>query len=273
MRKTFFIILTILIFNACDLEFDILNLNDNEITTLGHGGMGSGNVYPMNSFESIVKCINQGVDGSEIDIQMTKDSVLVAIHDQDLSSTTNIEGRVNSLNWNEIENANYTQSPYLNYSVISLEQLFSNIKNVQKYTFTFDCKLYNSSSNDIQYYTTYINAIIDIIEKYQLENNIQIESANQVFLSLFKSVRPTYRLFIYPSSFQSGLDIALNLDLYGIIISSDEITSDQVLEAHNNNISIALWSVKTRSEHIDAINKSPDFIQSDNIKYLFEFLH
>ena len=69
---------------------------------MGHGGMGFSNVYPMNTFESIMHCINLGADGTEIDVQMTKDGILVAYHDRELSNKTNKCGLVNDFYWNSL---------------------------------------------------------------------------------------------------------------------------------------------------------------------------
>ena len=102
------IILSILLFvvSSCQKEdFEIINLNNNKITVLGHGGMGIGETYPMNSFESILNCLNLGADGTEIDVQMTKDGVLVAFHDESLEHSTNISGRIFNKTWDEIKAA------------------------------------------------------------------------------------------------------------------------------------------------------------------------
>ena len=108
---------------------NILNLNNNRISALGHGGMGIGYTYPMNSFESILNCLNLGADGTEIDVQMTKDSVLVAFHDKSLEHSTNVSGQIFSKKWNEISDAVYKDPPYTNYRLITLDELFSNISN------------------------------------------------------------------------------------------------------------------------------------------------
>ncbi|UCH14727.1 MAG: hypothetical protein JSV22_01890, partial [Bacteroidales bacterium] len=225
MKKSIVLYLILLIIISCEKEeFNIVNLNGNRITALGHAGMGIGNTYPMNSCESILKCLNLGMDGTELDVQMTKDSVLVAYHNQELSDNTNLKGLINSLDWSELNNAHYNQAPYLNYSIISLEELFTNIANPQEYKFTLDCKLYSDNNNISQFYESYINAVINIVQKFQIENNIYIESQSVEFLTLFKNKKPDYKLFIYPSSFESGLDVAISLGLYGITISTQKIT-------------------------------------------------
>jgi len=265
--------LVILNITSCKKEvFDIENLNGNRIIALGHAGMGIGNTYPMDSYESIVKCLNFGMDGSEFDVQMTNDSVLVLFHDMDFSERTSINGTVNSLNWNEIKNAHYTQTLYLDYSIISMEQLFSNIENLQKYKFTFDCKMDANITNANKFYESFINAVVKIAQKYELEDNIYIEAENVEFLTLFKNKKPDYKLFIYPDSFESGLNTALSLNLSGITISTRDITKEQIKIAHDHNLWVAIWNTHTDDDNIDAINKNPDFIQTDNVRNLVKLL-
>ena len=92
MKRTILVCFIFSVIIACHKdEYNIVNLNGNRITALGHAGMGIGNTYPMNSYESIFKCLNLGMDGTEFDVQMTKDSVLVAYHSQDLSDETNLK--------------------------------------------------------------------------------------------------------------------------------------------------------------------------------------
>ncbi|MDO9255374.1 MAG: glycerophosphodiester phosphodiesterase family protein [Bacteroidales bacterium] len=274
MKRILIIVcLVFLSITSCKKEvFDIENLNGNRITALGHAGMGVGNTYPMDSYESIVKCLNLGMDGSEFDVQMTKDSVLVLFHDMNFSERTNLKGTVNSLNWNEIKNAHYSQTLYLDYSIISMEQLFSNVENLQKYKFTFDCKMDADITDANRFYESFINAIVKIVQKYKIENNIYIEAQDVGFLTRFKNKYTDYKLFIYPSSFESGLNTALSLNLSGITISTRDITKEQIKIAHDNNLWVAIWNTHTNEDNMDAINKNPDFIQTDNVRNLVSLL-
>lgn len=244
---------------------------DNNIIVLGHGGMGIGQTYPMNSYESILKSLNTGADGTEIDVQMTKDSVLVAYHSSDLSDKTNFSGKINDFDWSEIENAFYMSTPYLNYSILSLDELFSNIGNLKDYKFTFDCKLY-TNGNPIKFQKVFISSLAKIVDKYDLKSNVYIESQDTRFLTQLKERDENYKLFIYPSSFKDGLNIALELDLYGITISTEDVSHKQIEQAHSNNLKIAIWNTYSKKRNIEGVNKRPDFIQTDRVKHLVRLL-
>ena len=271
--KKFMICTFFLFFLSCKKEkFEIVNLNGNKILALGHGGMGLGNTYPMDSAESILQCLNLGMDGSEFDVQLTADSVLVLFHDTELSQSTTLKGVINSLNWSEVKTAHYKETLYLDYSIISLEQLFSNLPDPQKFKFTFDCKLYTENKNTLQFYDCYSRAIIRILEKYQLENNAYIESQSAEFLQLFKAKKSDYKFFIYPGSFEEGLKTAQTLGLYGITISTHNITAEQIKIAHDLNFWVTVWNTHTDNDNREAIKKNPDCIQTDKVKHLLKIL-
>lgn len=55
-----------------------------------------------NSIQAFQDCINGGLDGIEVDLQMTKDSVLVIMHDETLDRTTTGSGKVSDYTIDEL---------------------------------------------------------------------------------------------------------------------------------------------------------------------------
>jgi len=70
----------------------------------GHrGGMMPG--YPENSIEAFEKTLSIMPSFFEIDPQLTKDSVLILMHDDTLNRTTNMQGKVKDYTYAEIKHA------------------------------------------------------------------------------------------------------------------------------------------------------------------------
>lgn len=65
---------------------------------------------PENSIQAYQNCINAGLDGIEVDVQMTKDSVLVMMHDQTLERTTTGKGKVSDYTLAELKEL-YLRNP------------------------------------------------------------------------------------------------------------------------------------------------------------------
>jgi len=75
---------------------------NNNITVTGH--RGAGGLAPENTLASIQLALDLGVDRIEIDIQQTKDNVLIVLHDRTLRRTTNGYGYVKYKDYDELLN-------------------------------------------------------------------------------------------------------------------------------------------------------------------------
>ena len=253
-------------------DYDINNLNNNEIEVMGHGGMGFTDLYPINTAESIMRCINEGADGTEIDIQLTADNVLVGFHNSDMDGNTNFSGRIRDYTWNELKEARYTSTPQLNYKIMRLRDLFDGVGGVDNYTFTLDIKLYYGEEDYNSYIDDFTDAIEDLYQDYSIDNTVFVESQDEYFLSEMAAKDSQIEQYIYPQNFQDGFSIALNLGLRGISIDNDKVSYEQIEFAHATGFYVTVWGVKSKKENKEAIRKSPDMIQTDKISYLVKQL-
>ncbi|MEK5444351.1 glycerophosphodiester phosphodiesterase [Fredinandcohnia sp. FSL W7-1320] len=67
-----------------------------------YGHRGAKGLYPENTLLSFKKAIDQGVDGLELDVHLTKDGEVVVIHDETLERTTTGSGWIKDLTLAEI---------------------------------------------------------------------------------------------------------------------------------------------------------------------------
>lgn len=70
-----------------------------------------------------------GASGVEVDVQMTKDSVLVLFHDMTLNASTELEGCIREKTWQELHETLYQTGPvfdaFHNDKIISLDTVLS----------------------------------------------------------------------------------------------------------------------------------------------------
>lgn len=64
------------------------------------------NTPAENSLLAFQRCIDEGIDGIEIDLQMTRDGVLVVMHDETLDRTTTGKGKVCDYTLEEVKKLN-----------------------------------------------------------------------------------------------------------------------------------------------------------------------
>ena len=114
MRKTFFILLSAvaaLVAASCasDKQYtnraekilaEINDPNSDYVVVISH--RGDWRNYPENSIPAIESIIRMGVDMMELDVKMTKDSVLVLCHDKTIDRTTNGKGKVSDMTYDSL---------------------------------------------------------------------------------------------------------------------------------------------------------------------------
>jgi glycerophosphoryl diester phosphodiesterase len=97
--------------------------NDSSIIISGHrGGMPNG--YPENSIEAFEKTLESLPAFFEVDPRLTKDSVIVLMHDADISRTTTGTGLLASYTWKELQQFNLVdrEGNVTPYHIPSLEE-------------------------------------------------------------------------------------------------------------------------------------------------------
>lgn len=82
----------------------MFNKNDKDIVVAGHRGIKS--KFPENTMLSYREAIKLGVDMIELDINMTKDNVLVLCHDNTIDRTTNGKGAIRDYTLEELQKFN-----------------------------------------------------------------------------------------------------------------------------------------------------------------------
>ncbi len=265
------IVLCMILWIACQkTDFDIINLNNNRISVLGHGGAVMGHTYPMNSYEAVKNCLNLGADGTEIDVQMTKDGVLVAFHDEFLEQSVNVSGQVYRKTWSEIKQATFKEFPFTRYKLVTLDQLFRHLPDRSAYTFFLDCKNFNPDRSST-YLDTFNDALISIIDRHHLGDNLYIELKSKDLIRSLRSKRPDLKIFAY-ADFDAALAMAREFQLPGIVIPNNRISKEQVALAHQKGIMVAVFNTFTKSSNMEAIDKNVDFIQADKLKHLIKVL-
>jgi glycerophosphoryl diester phosphodiesterase len=264
MKKLLYIsltgLLTMMLLSTCNKEeiYDISNLNHNTILVLGHAGMGDLYKYPNNSWESIEPVIGIGADGTEIDVQITKDSVLILFHDETLDGRTRCEGYGSPYlyDWDDIRDC-YYNTIIKDIRLNTVDEIFQKIPNIDKYYFSFDCKLSPDVYYDTHYRLQFLRAIQRICMKYKIENNVFLEGDLDLLLKA-RSMGMNNKGFVIGSSVEE----AAEHNIFGIGVNVDA-SKETIENAHTNGIYVMMWGAKTDAGNKKAIRLNPDILQTD----------
>lgn len=258
-----FIFLLSVLFLSCykDKMENVENLNHNVIMVLGHRGMGVMYQIPGNTAESVMPAIGIGCDGCELDIQMTKDSVLVLFHNKVLDGNTTMSGKVSDYNWDELKMAKYIALKN-NVYVQSVESLFDKIPNITNYYFSFDCKIDYSEASSKQYMERLFRAINRFCEKYKMKENIFIEGT-YYSLQTAKEQGLTNKFFLSEGDIEERIANADSLGYFGIGCSLPGISVAQVELAHQKGLYVMMWEIGSENDNYQAVIRNVDIVQTD----------
>lgn len=260
MRLGYIYFVIALLLFSCQKE----DLAGNHTKVIGHGGMGITHDYPLNSFEGIALALNKGAEGVEIDVQMTKDSVLIAYHHEVLEDEMKTSGSVHNKNWSDIRNEEYTELLYAEYGLVSLNDLFRNLQQFGSKTFFFDMKTF-SPDTSAQYRNLLVRRLLSIIDHYELTNTV-VEVKSGELAQTIKALKPEQRVFAY-TDFERAMELCIRYELDGITMDIDQWNKHKVEVAHINGLKTASLNTHSKSRNDLALELGIDYNQTDMVNY------
>lgn len=192
MKKVFF--LFIIIFSGCSEGSDGLEsyqLNFDHLNIIAHRGVS--HYAPENSLKAIEKTLSTKVNIVEFDVQLSKDSVIMIFHDDELIRMTGKPGRVMNYTKNELQSFNLKDKNgnFSEETIPTLEEVFNRLGDsidyyieIKQFSFVLEKKL------------------VETILAYQLEKKVSILSFNNKSLKRISEMNSgiPLRLLIYESN-------------------------------------------------------------------------
>lgn len=146
---------------------------------------GFSGYYPENTMLAFKKSIEIGVDGIELDVQLTKDNTVVIIHDETIDRTTNGDGLVKSYTYDELKkfDASFNFNNFGFNRIPTLEEYFLLVKDLDIIT---NIELKTS----VYQYLGIEDSVLELIKKYKLEDKVIISSFNHFSILRMKKLAP-----------------------------------------------------------------------------------
>lgn len=290
MRIKLFIVfvLGLLLFGCTSVDTaNIDNLNNGKILKLGHAGLGFKslinpfNPYPTNGITALKKAMDYGADGIEVDLQMTKDSVIVLYHDMTLEGSTNMEGCIPEKTWSEIKNAEYKLGFFYDLfqsdNILRLDSLLSWCQSLDVFPHLhFDTRIHNmcDDTSPYSYKVDMGTVLVQLLTEYQVPpEKVLIISSVSTFVEHLQTINKTFPIsYEETADFEKGLNLVVELGISSMTIKPKLLTKEKVAEAHKNNIEIVTFGAKSRSGNANLIRLNPDVIHSNNVRALIDLL-
>jgi len=225
------------------------------VKVLGHRGCAG--IEPENTTRAFKRAMDLGVDFIELDVRMSRDKKLVVIHDDKVDRTTNGNGYVRDLTFEEIRKLDAGKGE----KIPSLEEAIDLLKK-GKQRIAIEIKEPDT-----------LEGILMIVKEEGLSNKVIIVSFWHNVLKTIKEIEPEIKTgAIFVGRPVDAVSIAKAAQSELLCLKHKYIDKEVVVECHKNDIGVNAWVV----DEIEDIEKMKelgvDIISSDHPDRVLEEL-
>lgn len=231
--------------------FSIIFIINSGFTVVGH--RGDPVKYPEETIQSDNSAFNSGADYVELDLQLSKDGVLVITHDDDLYRVTHTHAIVSQNNFSSLKQLRYDNGEH----VMSLNELFDYYKNKPNTKFVLETKIDHAQDKSYELE----EKIAQVVKKYHMEKRIMIHSFSNASLFRFRELLPNAYLIQIVGSLKR-INFSILPQVNAVNVSSDIIQEHPFLIhwLHKLNKQVYVWAEMDESPSLWRwlINKNVD---------------
>lgn len=224
-------------------------------TVMAHRGLSAD--APENTLYAFSDAISVGADFIELDVQQTRDGVLVVMHDSNLKRTTGVNKDIWDVNYADIQNldaGSWFDPAYANARIPTLEETLQFVDKRAK--LNIEIKPTKHGSDTLE------QDVAELITRYQYTDACYVTSFSYGSLKKVKEANPEIRTG-YLMSVAYGQFYSLK---YADAFSLNKVfvTSQVVNAAHQQGKQIFAWTVNSMSEVRSLCNLHVDSIITDD---------
>lgn len=224
-------------------------------TVMAHRGLSAD--APENTLYAFSDAISVGADFIELDVQQTRDGVLVVMHDSNLKRTTGVNKDIWDVDYADIQNldaGSWFDPAYANARIPTLEETLQFVDKRAK--LNIEIKPTKHGSDTLE------QDVAELITRYQYTDACYVTSFSYGSLKKVKEANPEIRTG-YLMSVAYGQFYSLK---YADAFSLNKVfvTSQVVNVAHQQGKQIFAWTVNSMSEVRSLCNLHVDSIITDD---------
>lgn len=235
------------------------------VLVFAHAGMSlyeERTLFPENSFNAIKYSVDVlGAEGVEVDVQMTKDSILVLYHDNFITGSSGYDGCISNYNWEVIKNMKLNNSQY-KITRLDTAMDFLVSRNVKVY---LDFKPFDFCNGKNRPFDIFSHQIDSIIKNYS-DTQKKLIIAGSLNVDLLLKLNTVYKS-IETVNVEKAINIA---EIYGfqyIMLPTRLVGEKEAIRLNNTPFNWGVFGGKSNGEIRNTISLKPVYFVSDNFVY------
>lgn len=202
--------------------------------SIGHRGSDLG---VENTLDAVKGAIDSGADFAEVDIQLTKDQVPVAAHDDNLSRMAGRSENINRLTLEELQSVSLSQYG-MEGQVPTLEELLQLSKG--KIRLLIELKAVSGKEREIL-----VDQILALIEKYDFEKDCILMSLDFDLIQLVRQKNPALKTgcCMFGNLGETTVEDLLSLDCDFVVIEENMVSNSFISACRQAWLPAYVWTV------------------------------
>jgi glycerophosphoryl diester phosphodiesterase len=219
-------------------------------------------VFPANTFEAIQYSVDVlGAEGIEIDIQMTKDCVLVLYHDAFITTSPQFNGCISDYNWDVVSGLKHNNSKY---GICRLDTVLNYLID-RKVKIYLDLKPYSFCNEANRPLDIFASSIDSMMLNFDIEEKALI-IAGSLNRELLKNLN-TLNKCIEAVDVDKVLKIAEQENFQYVMLPIRVIDENTALRLIHSPFKWGVFGGKSNGEIRQTIAYKPDCFISDNVVF------
>lgn len=208
---------------------------------LGHRGYSA--KYPENTMEAFRQAYQEGFDGIETDVHLTKDGELVLIHDEKINRTSQGKGYVKDYTLEELRKWNYNYQFDGYFPIPTLKELLCFIKN-KDFIVNLEVK------TDVIHYEGIEEKVIALVNEIGVQDQIYYSSFYLPSVLKLRSLDPTaYVGYLMEYSYDKKYQELINYHIKAFHVRYNFLNPKRMKVLKEKNIQVATWTVPNLKEY------------------------
>ena len=207
-----------------------------DIRITAHRGVS--NEAPENTMEALALAVESQADYVEIDVQETKDGVIVLLHDNSLARTCGDSRMIWEVTWQEVSRmdaGSWFSPEYAGARVPALEDVFREFGG----QISMNIEVKNNGHN-----SDLVGKTIELIELYGMEDYVMISSSSYAYVKQVKESSGRIPAGLILSAAYGNFLDSPYVDF--VSIRYNAVNRELIRQAHERGKEVHVWTVNTR---------------------------
>lgn len=206
---------------------------------------GASAYAPENTLEAFLLAAEQGADGVELDVQLTKDGEMVVVHDEEIDRVSDGSGFVKDYTLAELKilNFNKTHPEYQDVKIPTLREVYEALKPTGM---TINVEL----KTGIFWYKDLEKKVLELTKEMGMEDRVIYSSFNHYSIQQMKKIVPEAETaYLYSDVILNVAEYAKNTKVDGLHPAVYHVKmADFLKEYLDSNLNVRVWTVNEKAD-------------------------